>query len=247
MSSNTADLMTVERLDELTVVRFHWPGIRAAADLSTVDPLWDFFDQERRQPSRVVVLIAPPEAVSPDNLRTLTSGTGGGSGRKVKQQLVRLENILRRMVEGIRKADAFVVAVVHGEVALRMAAPLLACDYRIASEETTFVHTARQVPVAPAGGLVWFLTRLVGSAKTLEMVLEGTSLSAPEARELGLVNHLTSADNVEDEALEVARRIATVPVAALRTFKRATVASCEDLSVFFVREAKLLERLSVSR
>lgn len=252
MESTKADLMAIQRLDDLTVVRFNWQGAPASTDLTMVKPLWDFFEQEKREPSKVVALYSAPELVGTTSLEMLSSGGGVKQARNgdwvtgplVHQHMVREENVLRRFVEGIREIPAFVVGVAQGDMALRRMAPYLACDYRIATEDTTFVNTIRRMPVAPTGGMPWLLTRLVGAARTLQILLDETELSALEARDLGLVNFLTSPDTLVEESLAVARGIAEIPHAALVTIKRTTEASSEDFETYLDREADLVSRLS---
>jgi enoyl-CoA hydratase/carnithine racemase len=235
-------LLTVETMDELTVARFHWPGIRAVAELSIGTELDDFFEGERTRPSKVVVFIAPPDLVDAANLELRDAFEADLTSHELVQRMLRRENVVRRLVTAVRDAEAFTVAVVHGAVALRMASPLLACDYRIVSETTTFHYAARETPVAPAGGVLWFLNRLVGPATTVEMVLGGAPLSAADAVRLGLVSFVAPAAEFETAALAEARRIAALPSQVLHQLKRSMVASCERLDTYFDREAALLVR-----
>lgn len=235
-------VLRVECHDELTVARFQWPGNRASSELWAGAELDDFFERERREPSRVIVLVAPPEVVDAANLDLCDACEHDVGQHELVQRMLRRENVVRRLVTAIRDSEAFVVAVVEGKVALRMAGPVLACDYRIAVDGTTFWFASRERPVAPAGGALWFLTRLVGPAKTVELVLEGAPIDAREARRLGLVDLVTSAEGGEAEALAAARRLAELPRQTLRQLKRAMVASCERLGTYFDREAATLAR-----
>jgi enoyl-CoA hydratase/carnithine racemase len=252
MDSSAHDLISVKRHDDLTVVRFNWQGSLPGTDLKSTHSLWDFLVQEKRQPSKVLVLLTAPELVDPTSLEVFSVGSEGAEakgpweagGSRLQWRAVREENVTRRVVEGIRGLAGFVIGVVQGEVALRRMAPYLACDYRIASEDSVFVNTIQHVPVAPSAGVPWLLTRLVGGARALQILLEVTGFSAHEARELGLVNYLASPDAVEDETLEVAHRIASLPDTALVSLKREIVEACEDLPTYLEREAQLVWNLS---
>ena len=251
MDSTKTDPMTIERLGDLTVLRLDWQGVPAGMDPEMAESLWSFFDLERMQPSKVLLVFAASELVGPDSLEILTSGDGpsGAEGRWAtgslqQRRMVREENVLRRWVEAVRELPTYVIGVIQGEVALRRLAPFLACDYRIAADDTRIVNTLQQMPVAPTGGVPWFMTRLVGPARTSNILLELTELSAPQARGLGLVNYLALPDELEQKALEVAQKFASMPRAALVGVKRAMVESCEDLSTYLNRESELVRRLS---
>ena len=123
-------------------------------------------------------------------------------------------------------------------------APLLACDYRIASEETLFVNTTQDLPHAPFGVMPWFLTRMLGAAKTTEVLLDTPRLSAEDAYDLGIVNHITTSDPAEDAALKVIRRLASLSRSTLVGLKKAIVASHEDLETYVERESLWTEQLS---
>src|ERR1700744_4208924 len=66
----------------------------------------------------------------------------------------------------------------------------LACDLIVASETARFSQVFRRIGLAPDGGAIWFLTRRIGLARAKELVFSARFVEAPEALELGLVNHV---------------------------------------------------------
>lgn len=238
--------ISIETMDEITIARFTWPGNRASAGLWVSEELDEFFERERKRPSKVVMFVAPPETVKAANLELSDSAEDEVGAQTLMHRMVRRENMMQRLIMAIRDAEAFVVGVVHGEVALRMTAPLLACDYRIASEDTTFLYTSDQLPVAPSGGALWFLNRLVGPARTVEMVVNGRPVPAREAQRLGFVNFVTSAGGVEAEALSQVQCLAALPPQTLHLLKRGMVNACEEITTFLSREKQLLSRETAS-
>ena len=138
----------------------------------------------------------------------------------------------------------FVVGVVDGEIAFQLAAPLLACDYRIISSDSVFVNTTQALPRAPLAGLPWLLAKLVGGARASQLLLDVPRLSAEEARELGLVTHVTEPDQLEAGALEVADRLGSLPRATLISLKRAIIASSEDFQAYQQKELALTHHLA---
>jgi enoyl-CoA hydratase/carnithine racemase len=209
--------------------------------------VWDFFDNERRAPSRVLVVLAPPDLLSPRSLERLLGGpdaTSDLTSPGISDRILREENVIQRFIENVRELNSFVVGVVGGEIAFQMAAPLLACDYRIISTDSVFVNTTQALPRAPLACLPWLLAKLVGGAKASQLLLDVPRLSAEDAHELGLVNHLTAPGQLEAGALEVAERLSSLPRATLISLKRAMIASGEDFQTYQQQELALTHQLA---
>jgi 2-(1,2-epoxy-1,2-dihydrophenyl)acetyl-CoA isomerase len=88
------------------------------------------------------------------------------------------------------------------------------------------------------------LAKIVGGAKATQLLLDVPSLSADDARDLGLVNHVTASARLEEEALEVSDRLASLPTATLVGLTRAIIASNEDFDSYAKHELSLTERLA---
>jgi enoyl-CoA hydratase len=89
----------------------------------------------------------------------------------------------------------------------------------------------------PGAGGTQRLTRAIGKARAMEMILTGESIGAVEAHALGLVTRVVPAEATVDAALELAGRIATMPPIAVRAAKAAVLAADEaNLSEGLARE-----------
>ena len=84
----------------------------------------------------------------------------------------------------------------------------LACDLRVAAETAKFGQPEILLGVIPGAGGTQRLTRFVGKAKAMDMILTGRTMDAAEAERSGLVSRVVPAGKLLDEALGVARRIA---------------------------------------
>lgn len=84
----------------------------------------------------------------------------------------------------------------------------MACDMRIAAEDASFWMIPAKVGAIQDYGIPWFLTRLIGTAKTLELLLTGDRVSGPEAVEIGFVNRCVPNDRLATETDEMAAKIA---------------------------------------
>jgi enoyl-CoA hydratase len=103
----------------------------------------------------------------------------------------------------------------------------LACDIRIASEDSRLGLTEVDLAIIPGGGGTQRLPRLIGRGKALEMILTGARIPAPEALVIGIVERVVPADRLHAEAQALARTIADKAPVALRYAKEAVVKGLE--------------------
>lgn len=96
----------------------------------------------------------------------------------------------------------------------------LGCDIRVAAESSKLAPAFVKRGVLPESGGTWLLPRLVGYAKAAELAFVGDTLSAAQCLELGLVNRVVPDDQLEQEALGLADRIAANAPLAVRATKR---------------------------
>ncbi|MEA2607761.1 MAG: enoyl-CoA hydratase [Chloroflexota bacterium] len=92
----------------------------------------------------------------------------------------------------------------------------MTCDMIVAAEDATFGQPEIRLGVMPGAGGTQRLTRAIGKARAMELVLTGRSVGAIEAEALGLVTAVVPAEATVDAALELAGRIAALPPLAVR-------------------------------
>ena len=96
----------------------------------------------------------------------------------------------------------------------------LACDIRIAGESAKFAETYAKIGLLPGGGGAYFLPRLVGRARALELLWTADFIDGATALEIGLVNHVYPDDQLLAETIKLAKRIAAMPPLSIRLIKR---------------------------
>ncbi len=112
-----------------------------------------------------------------------------------------------------------IVCAVNGVAAGAGMSLALACDVRIASEKASFLQAFINIGLVPDSGSTWFLPRLVGRQRALDLMLSGRKVSAAEALEWGLVNQVVAPEQLMDEAMKTAARYASAPTFAIGQLK----------------------------
>jgi 2-(1,2-epoxy-1,2-dihydrophenyl)acetyl-CoA isomerase len=111
--------------------------------------------------------------------------------------------------------------VVNGPAAGGGANLALACDYRIASDHASIGQVFAKLGLVPDWGGSYFLPRLVGPAKALELVWSARMVPAAEALRLGLFDCVVSHAELQAEARRLAELWAGQPAGAVRRAKEA--------------------------
>jgi 2-(1,2-epoxy-1,2-dihydrophenyl)acetyl-CoA isomerase len=124
------------------------------------------------------------------------------------------------MVQKIASIEKPVIAGVNGVAAGAGMSLTLACDFRIASEKASFVEAFIHIGLIPDSGSLYYLPRLVGHAKAMELAVLGEKISAADAKEFGLVTKTVSVDNFEAELRDFSERLAKMPTKAVGLIKR---------------------------
>ncbi len=125
------------------------------------------------------------------------------------------------LFDRIRKIHKPVIAAVSGYALGGGCELAMSCDMIIASETARFGQPEVTIGVIPGAGGTQRLTRAVGKALAMELVLNNRTLSAGEAYQFGLVNRVVPAERVLDEAIALAAEIAGRAPLAVRFGKEA--------------------------
>jgi len=133
----------------------------------------------------------------------------------------------RHVVTTIRLTPKPVIASVNGAAAGGGANLALACDLRIASDRASIGQTFNRIGLHPDWGGTYFLPRLVGPSKALELVFGAEMIDAAEAHRIGLFNRLVPHDRLAAETRALADTLAAKPPVALALAKEAMYASLD--------------------
>jgi 2-(1,2-epoxy-1,2-dihydrophenyl)acetyl-CoA isomerase len=147
--------------------------------------------------------------------------------RGVSDESVDLPSEVRRGAEAlhnaivdIRRIPYPVIAAINGPAAGAGMSLALSADIRIASEEAFLAIAYGRIGAAPDGGMTYFLPRVVGPAKALELALNDPDLDANAALEAGLVSEVVPADQLLGRARQKAEKLAAKAPYYVRMTKR---------------------------
>lgn len=112
----------------------------------------------------------------------------------------------------------------------------LACDFRLASDRCKIGEAYISMGLVPDGGGTFFMTRLLGAGRALELLATGDSIDAPEAQRLGLLHRIYSGETLQQEALQFAKSLCEKPQMALRLIKKLVKTQSGDLKTALERE-----------
>lgn len=118
--------------------------------------------------------------------------------------------------------DKPTIAAMNGVCAGAGMSMALACDLRVGSENARFRTVFLERNLSPDSGMSWFLTRIVGYSRAIDLILTSRDVNADEAYRLGLLDRLVPHAQLMDESMALARQILRWPPVAVRAAKRVT-------------------------
>ncbi|MBT5773050.1 MAG: enoyl-CoA hydratase/isomerase family protein [Dehalococcoidia bacterium] len=134
------------------------------------------------------------------------------------------------------------IAAVNGVAVGAGMSLALACDLRVGSPESRFKTTFIERNLSPDSGMSFFLPRIIGYARAMDLIFTSRFVMGPEALELGLLNRLVEHDQLLDESLALANQIAKWPPVAMRSAKRTVQRNLQvDLDTALINESSGLQ------
>jgi 2-(1,2-epoxy-1,2-dihydrophenyl)acetyl-CoA isomerase len=141
-----------------------------------------------------------------------------------EQRVIRAHQIIYQL----RRMNKPVLAAVHGAIAGFGCGLLMAADLVLARSDSYLTLAYRHIGLTVDGGISYFLPRIVGERRALELALLGDKISAAYALELGIVNWVAEEARFEDEVEAMTQRLASGPTMALGRIKQLYRTSLES-------------------
>lgn len=154
-------------------------------------------------------------------------------------ELYQFMDSVSNMVMQIRTLPQPVIASVNGVAAGGGCNLALACDMIIVAEQARFSQIFVKGNLHPDTGGTYFLPRMVGTARAMELMLTGRMVSAQEAAEIGMVNAVVPLEELKNATLQMAGEIAKASPVVSRMIKASVNAgSSSDLKDVLEGEAR---------
>ncbi|MNE34512.1 1,2-epoxyphenylacetyl-CoA isomerase [compost metagenome] len=139
-----------------------------------------------------------------------------------------IEKNYNPLIRALRDLPMPVICAVNGVAAGAGANIALACDITLAARSASFIQAFCKIGLVPDSGGTWTLPRAVGMARAKALALLGDRLSAEQAEQWGMIWRCVDDAALQDEALKLARQLATQPTYGLALIKRALNASASN-------------------
>lgn len=231
-----------ERDGALAILTIDRPDVLNAIDASVTDALASLLARCAGDRSvRAVVITGVGRAFSAgqdlrDRLLLVTAPADLHLGRELRRRYHPVITTLRSMRQPV-------IAAVNGIATGAGLALALACDIRVATASASFRTGWGRVGLAPDAGASFFLPRLVGWGRAMDLLLSGDSVTADEALRIGLVTRVISDEAFARGWREYAMAIAQGATEAYALTKEGLNAAWErDFASFLEVEAELQER-----
>jgi 2-(1,2-epoxy-1,2-dihydrophenyl)acetyl-CoA isomerase len=131
-----------------------------------------------------------------------------------------VRNNYNQLALKLRSIPKPIIAAVNGVAAGAGFSMALACDFRVAVDSARFVAAFANIGLVPDTGMTYFLPRLIGHARAVELCMLGGTIDAPTAYGYGMLNAVASPEEFPSKVQEWAERLANGPATALSLMKR---------------------------
>jgi 2-(1,2-epoxy-1,2-dihydrophenyl)acetyl-CoA isomerase len=209
------ETIVCEKRERVALIRMNQPDMMNALEARMAAELVEAFRDAAGDPATgAIVLTGTGNAFS----------AGGDISRLMQGfELLEGQQYLKRaypQLMELANAELPVIAAVNGYAVGAGFSVALLCDIIFASEEAKFGQVFVNIGAVPDCGSMFFLPRLVGLQKAKELVFTGSNIDAREAYRIGIVNRVFPPDELLDESIKFAQKLAAGPPAALRQAKR---------------------------
>jgi len=155
---------------------------------------------------------------SGQDLKSRSIASDNGSVPHLRESIQKRYAPIISMITHLEKP---VIAAINGVAAGAGASIAFACDLRLSVPEAKFIQAFVKVGLIPDSGACWLLPRLIGMGRAMELAMTGDAIQADQALCWGLVNKLVAADQLLNEARQLAGQFAKGPTTAFALMKRA--------------------------
>lgn len=157
------------------------------------------------------------------------SGMFQGDSNELRMRYMQGIQKIPKCMEDLSKP---IIAMVNGAAVGAGCDLAMMCDLRIGCEESKFGETFAKLGLVPGDGGTFFLTRIVGFSKAMQMTMTAEIIQGKKAFDFGLMNYFVETADLEKETSALATKIAALPAVAVQMAKKSLKAAYRhDLQV----------------
>ena len=211
-----------ERQQHIAILTLNQPKLRnSISEIEVVEEFIECLNQASNDPQlRCLIITGAGTAFSSGgNIKHMLNKEGmfAGQANDVRENYGK---VIQRIPLALHNINIPTIAAVNGPAVGAGCDLAMYCDMRIASTKASFAESFIKVGIIPGDGGAWILPRIAGYGRAAEMAFTGEAISAEQAYEWGMLNKLVEPEQLMDEALALAERIAVNPPQALRATKQ---------------------------
>lgn len=214
-----ADEILSERHEHIGICRLNRPKVLNALNRATMDQLIEAFEAFDGDPEIHCMLLT-------GNDRAFAAGADITEMADVTMVEMYLRNQFARW-ERLKRIRKPIVAAVSGYALGGGCELMMHCDIIVASETARFGQPEINLGIMPGAGGTQRLTRAIGKARAMDLILTGRMITAQEAYDAGLVSRVVPKEHCFDEAMRVCVELSARSPLALRLAKEAILKANE--------------------
>lgn len=215
----------LEKSGDVAIIRLNDPEVLNAVDTTMVEELHHAIDEAGRT-ARALLLSSVGRAFCAGANLSGDLGTVAEDGLPDAGAV--LETSINPLMVKLSKLPIPFISAVRGAAAGVGCSFALSADLIVASESAYFLQAFARIGLVPDGGSSWLLMRAIGRVRAMEMMLLGERLPAARALEWGLINHLTTDEDLEKTALDLATRLAAGPTRSIGMIREAAWSAADQ-------------------
>ena len=241
-SPKNQDFYTVERLDDIVILRLGKNFLFESIARAINHPVLDVFDDisENRDIKVLVITNCPEKTLGDEYIDFCKHAI---AERFEGKSIYRMCNFFDQIILKVVGSNKLVVHADCGEIIPLFLNISLACDYRIVATHTVYQKPYLKIGLLPKGGGAFFLCKILGYAKASKLLMSDENLSSLDALELGIVDQVVPHKILEETAVQITENFASRKIRSLVGLKRLVNYFIRDLKDYLNYENRDLMRL----
>ncbi len=216
------DVFSCKQTDDVAFLTFKRNVIEIVTNYAVRDAFFSTFSKIEDSPKVKGVVVTNSSKYTGDtNLESFIAHTI--ESLKYGEQNItirRFKNTMEQLANFFSNINKPTISALNGDIGEALFAVSLACDFRYATSNTVFHIQTVKLGLPTTGVLAFYLVNYIGLPRSIDILLTKTSLSAPEAHNLGLLTDVTADEELMSRCVEKLDAISQYPSYSISAMKR---------------------------